>query len=212
MIDKAHAEFEKLVADLSAAADDAAYGEIRKSIWEKFGTSGVAFISDMANFSSTSRSLGICHFLKMIYRARKIVAPLIASNNGILLKSDADNCYAYFKDAGDAIQASLDINAALFRANQEHEIDEQIFLSVGIDYGDLLLVGKSDFFGDPVNSASKLGEDLAVKGEVLITERALNRTSLKINENIERMIARISDIELTYVRIPMTQAVKGTIA
>ena len=212
MIDKAHAEFDRLIADLSAAADDAAYGEIKKSIWEKFGTSGTAFISDMANFSSTSRSLGICHFLKMIHRARQIVTPLIESNNGILLKSEADNCYAFFEDPGNAIQASLDINEELFRRNQDHGIDEQIFLSVGIDYGDLLLVGDSDFYGDPVNSASKLGEDLAVKGEVLVTERALNRTSLTVNENIERMIARISDIELNYVRIPMTQAIKGGIA
>ncbi len=211
MIDKAHAEFDRLIAELSAAADDTEYGEIKKSVWEKFGTQGATFISDMANFSSTSRSLGICHFLKMIHRARQLVAPLIESNNGILLKCDADNCYAFFEDPGDAIQASLDINAELFRSNQEHDRDEQVFLSIGIDYGDLLLVGDSDFYGDPVNSASKLGEDLAVKGEVLVTERALNRTSLTVNENIERMIARISDIELSYVRIPMTQAVKGEI-
>jgi len=212
MTDKAHAEFERLIAALSEAADDAEYGEIKKSLWEKFGAQGAAFISDMANFSSTSRSLGICHFLKMIHRARQLVAPLIESNKGVLLKCDADNCYAFFDDPGDAIQASFDINAELFRANQDHDIDEQIFLSIGIDYGDLLLVGESDYYGDPVNSASKLGEDLAVKGEVLVTERALNRTSLTVNENIERMIARISDIELSYVRIPMTQAVKGKIA
>jgi len=212
MIDKAHAEFDRLVAALSAAADDTEYGEIKKSLWEEFGTQGATFISDMANFSSTSRSLGICHFLKMIHRARQVVAPLIESNNGILLKCDADNCYAFFEDPGNAIQASLDINAELFRTNQDHDVDEQIFLSIGIDYGDLLLVGESDFYGDPVNSASKLGEDLAVKGEVLVTERALHRTSLTVNENIERMIARISNIELNYVRIPMTQAVKGEIA
>ena len=212
MIDQAHAEFEQLIADLSAAADDDTYGRIRKSVWERFGTSGTAFISDMANFSSTSRSLGICHFLKMIHRARGIVAPLVADNRGKLLKCDADNCYAFFEDPGDAIQASFDINAALFRSNQEHDLDEQIFLSVGIDYGDLLLVGDSDFFGDPVNSASKLGEDLAIKGETLVTERALNRSSFTVNERVERMIARVSDIELSYVRIPMTQAIKGKLS
>lgn len=212
MIDEAHAEFEQLIADLSAAEDDEAYGEIRKTIWQRFGTSGATFISDMANFSSTSRSLGICHFLKMIHRARGIVAPLVTANNGKLLKCDADNCYAFFEDPGDAIQASFDINAALFRSNQEHDLDEQIFLSVGIDYGDLLLVGDSDFYGDPVNSASKLGEDLAIKGETLVTERALNRSSFTVNEKVERMIARISDIELTYVKIPMMQAIKGKLA
>lgn len=211
MIDKAHAEFEQLIADLSTAADDDEYGQVRKSIWDRFGTTGAAFISDMANFSSTSRSLGICHFLKMIHRTRGIVAPLISTNNGVLLKCDADNCYAFFEQPGDAIQACFDINAELFRSNQEHDVDEQIYLSVGIDYGDLLLVGDSDFYGDPVNSASKLGEDLAVKGETLVTERALHQTTLKLDENVERMIARISDIELSYVKIPMKQAVKGSL-
>ena len=163
----------------------------------------------MANFSSTSRSLGITHFLKLIHRKRQLIAPLITANGGQLLKFEADNCYAFFEDASKAVQTSFDVNAALFKDNQGRDLDEQIYLSVGIDFGDLLLVGDSDFFGDPVNTASKLGEDLAVKGETLITDRALNRTTLSVSENAERMIARVSDIEISYVRVPMTQAIRG---
>ncbi len=211
MINRAHTEFEQLIGDLSAAESEEEQGQIRKSVWERFGTSGTTFISDMANFSSTSRSLGICHFLKMIYRARKIVAPIVEANNGIFLKSDADNCYAFFDDTGNAIQASMDVNAELFRINQSREIEEHIYLSVGIDYGDILLVENTDYFGDPVNTASKLGEDLAAKGETLITDRALHRSTFKVDHNIERMIARISDIEISYVRIPMRQSVRHEI-
>jgi class 3 adenylate cyclase len=206
-----HDEFVELIATLSASPDAEAQGKIKKAIWERFGTSGATFISDMANFSSTSRSLGICHFLKMIYRAREIVAPIIAANNGTLLKCDADNCYAYFADVSDAIRSSFDVNKKLFRINQGHEVEEHIYLSVGIDYGDLLLIGDSEFFGDPVNTASKLGEDLAIKGETLVTERALDRSTFNVNENAERMVARVSDIEISYVRIPMTQSSKGTV-
>jgi len=209
MTDQAHTEFEQLIAELSATEGEDEQGVIKKSIWDRFGTGGAAFISDMANFSRTSRSHGICHFLKLIHRARAVVGPVVKANGGVLLKCDADNCYAYFEDPGDAVQASFDINAELFRTNQELELDEHIYLSVGVDYGELLLVGDGDFYGDPVNTASKLGEDLAVRGETLVTERALHRTSLKISENTERMMARVSDIEISYVRIPMTQAVKG---
>lgn len=208
----AHDDFAQMVANLSAATNTEQLGQVKKGIWDRFGTNGAAFISDMANFSSTSRSLGICHFLKMIHRARELVAPIIKANNGILLKCDADNCYAFFADVSDAIRASFDINSSLFRANQEHEIDEHIYLSVGIDYGDLLLVGESDFYGDPVNTSSKLAEDLAVKGETLVTERALARSTFDVNEKVERMSARISDIEISYVKIPMTRSVKGKIA
>jgi adenylate cyclase len=205
----ANDEFVELIATLSASPDAETQGKIKKVIWERFGTSGATFISDMANFSSTSRSLGICHFLKMIYRAREVVAPIIEANNGTLLKCDADNCYAYFQDVSDAIRSSFDVNRKLFHINQEHEIEEHIYLSVGIDYGDLLLIGDNEFFGDPVNTASKLGEDLAIKGETLVTERALDRSTFDVNENAERMVARISDIEISYVRIPMTQTIKG---
>lgn len=205
----AHDEFTELIATLSASQDAEAQGEIKKTIWERYGTSGATFISDMANFSSTSRSLGICHFLKMIYRAREIIAPVIVANKGQLLKCDADNCYAYFPDVSDAIRCSFDLNSELFRVNQDHEIEEHIYLSVGIDYGELLLIGDNEFFGDPVNTASKLGEDLAKKGETLVTERALDRSTFDVNENTERMVARVSDIEIRYVRIPMTKANKG---
>jgi adenylate cyclase len=207
----AHEEFDDLIALLSDAPDPDEEGRLKKMIWERFGTDGVTFISDMANFSSTSRSLGVCHFLKMIHRTRDIVAPIIAANKGTLLKSDADNCYAFFRDVNNAIAASFDINAKLFSENQQRPLHEHIYLSVGIDYGDLLLVGNEDFYGDPVNTASKLGEDLAAKGDTLVTERALHRSSFHVGQNVERMVARISDIEITYVRVPMTQAIKRAI-
>ena len=83
---------------LNAELRDAAEAELaRQHIWERFGAEGAVFISDMASFSSVSRKVGVCHFLKLIYRARQIIAPLIAKNNGKLLKCDADNCYAFFE-------------------------------------------------------------------------------------------------------------------
>jgi class 3 adenylate cyclase len=200
-----HHEFDSLIAAFSELRDAGEMELARQHIWERFGSEGAVFISDMASFSSTSRKIGVCHFLKLIHRARQIIAPLIAKNNGLLLKCDADNCYAFFDDTDDAIRASFDINAELFRHNDEFSLTEQIYLSVGIDYGRVLLIGDVDFFGDPVNTASKLGEDLAIKAETLVTKRAMERSALKIPETAERMVARISDIEIKYVRLPMTE-------
>ncbi len=200
-----HGEFDRLIAGFSALRDAEAIESARLAIWEKFGVEGAVFISDMASFSSTSRKIGVCHFLKLIHRARQIIAPLIAENNGLLLKCDADNCYAFFEHTDDAIRASFDINAELFRHNDEFSLTEQIYLSVGIDYGRVLLISDIDFFGDPVNTASKLGEDLAIKAETLVTKRAMEHSTLKIPETAERMVARISDIEIKYVRLPMTE-------
>jgi len=200
-----HAEFDDLIAKYSDESDPAKAEEIRLGIWEKFGTEGTVFISDMASFSSTSRKLGVCHFLKMIHRTRQIVIPVIEANNGIMLKCDADNCYAFFRNADDAIKAAFDVNSVLFDANGEFGIGEQIYLSVGIDFGRVLLIGDVEFFGDPVNTASKLGEDLAVREEVLVTRRAIEHSNFEIPELAERMTARISEIEIQYVRLPMTE-------
>ena len=200
-----HAEFDDLIAKFAEEPDPEKADAMRQGIWDRYGTEGTVFISDMASFSSTSRKIGVCHFLKMIHRARQIIAPIVEGNNGMLLKCDADNCYAFFRNTDDAIKASFDVNKALFRANDSFGIGEQIYLSVGIDYGRILLVGDIDFFGDPVNTASKLGEDLAVREEVLVTRRAIEHSNFEIPEIAERMAARISEIEIQYVRLPMTE-------
>lgn len=200
-----HAEFDGLIAAFADLADpdDIRAAEVR--IWERFGAEGAVFISDMASFSSTSRKAGVCHYLKMIHRAREVIAPVIEKNRGTLLKCDADNTYAFFADPADAIRASVEVNAAIFDANAVTAEDEQVYLSVGIDYGRVLLVGDVDFFGDPVNTASKLGEDLAIKAETLVTERALAQTDYEVPENAEHMVARISGIEIEYVRMRMME-------
>ena len=200
-----HAGFDSLMASFADEHDVDKAEIIRQRIWDEFGTEGAVFISDMASFSSTSRKIGVCHFLKLIYHTRQIVGPIIEANNGTLLKFGADNCYAYFKNTDDAIRASFEINSTIFDSNSEFGLAEQIYLSVGIDYGRLLLVGDLDYFGDPVNTSSKLGEDLAVRAEVLITERAIEHSNFEIPELAERMVARISEIEIQYVRLPMTE-------
>ena len=131
-----------------------------------------------------------------------------AARNASLFRA-ARNCYAFFHNTDDAIKASFDINAALYESNERFPLQEQIYLSVGIDYGRVLLISDVDFFGDPVNTASKLGEDLAIKAETLVTERAIATSNYKIPALAERMTARISEIEIEYVRIPMTEPTRS---
>jgi len=172
-------------------------------IWDRFGTTGTVLITDMAGFSRISRRSGICHYLKLILHTRRIIAPIIEAHNGRLLKGEADNCFAFFDTTDDAIAASLEANAAVFEANRFRAEEDQVYLSVGIDRGRLLLIDGHDFFGDPVNTASKLGEDLAVQTELLVTERALADARYPIPETAEHLIARISGIEIEYLRLPM---------
>ena len=113
-----HREFDRLITDLSGLQDPEQIESAQHRIWERFGVEGAVFISDMAGFSKTTRKAGVCHFLRMIQRARETMAPVIAANRGTLIKCDADNCYAYFATADDAIEASFAVNAAIHAVNE----------------------------------------------------------------------------------------------
>lgn len=193
-------EFFRLVADYSRSRDDALRAKIDSEIWQRFGRTGTALISDMASFSKISRSHGICHYLGLIHRVRRLWGPMISDHGGQLLKCEADNCYAFFERTDDALAASVAVHEALSAANAVEPAGDRVFLSIGIDFGDLLLIGGEDFFGDPVNTASKLGEDLAGKGETLITRRAIEQCASGPAAHGESLQTRISQIEIDYFR------------
>jgi adenylate cyclase len=198
-------EFNALIENFSRCRNSGQRLQAERALWDRFGTAGTAFISDMAGFSSTSRAFGICHFLKLIRQAREIIAPTILEHDGLFLKCDADNCYAFFESPDAAISASLDINGKLFQRNQDEEPEDHIFVAVGIDYGDMLLIGSDDYYGDPVNTASKLGEDIADRAQILVTKRALAKASYQLPPNHEEMVARISDIEIEYIKLQVRE-------
>ena len=197
------AEFEALLARYAACGDVAERARLDDEMWERFGTDGAVFISDMSGFSRTTRALGISHFLSQIHEMRPIIARAVGDHGGVLLKAETDNCYAYFKEPDNALKASLQINAALAEYNRNRAGPDKMFISIGIDYGRLLLIGEVEFFGDPVNTASKLGEDLAARSEILLTRRAMDKVTIDLEKSPDKRQERISGIDIDYVAIDM---------
>ena len=75
----------------------------------------------------------------------------------------------------------------------------------GIGYGEILVIENEDIFGSEVNLASKLGEDLAQRGEILLTESAHNRVE-KDRREYERLRMSVSGIELVAYKVKKTDA------
>lgn len=199
----AEADFDELLARYAASGDVAERARLDDELWERFGTDGAVFISDMSGFSRTTRALGISHFLSHIHQMRPIIARAIGDNDGILLKAETDNCYAYFREADAALSASLQINEELDEYNRNRAGPDRMYISIGIDYGRLLLIGEVEFFGDPVNTASKLGEDLAARSEILLTQRAMDQVTMELNKAPDKRQERISGIDIDYVAFDM---------
>ena len=143
-------EFGGLLAALADCEDDAARKQAEAHIWERYGTRGVAFVSDMCSFSRTTRAHGICHFLGLIEHARRIIAPEVLRHGGKLLKFEIDNSFAFFSDVDSAVHCARDLNARITETNHKRAPEDRITIAIGIDHGDLLLIEDRDFFGDPV--------------------------------------------------------------
>lgn len=168
---------------------------IEEAIWSKYGVSGYILIMDMSGFSLVTQRYGIVYYLAMIEKMRCTVKPLIIQNSGTLVKFVADNVFASFQTAEDAINTAIDINKQLDEINKASSKQWDICVSTGIDYGRYLCTEDGDVFGDAVNCASKLGEDIAHKNEILVSQKAfenINKTGSFTAEHVRFKISGIS--------------------
>lgn len=145
---------------------------IEKLIRRSFQVRATALVLDMTSFSISVRRTGILAHLGVIRRMQVLAQKAIEAAGGEVVKFDADNVFAIFDGAAAAIDGAERIQRALGPEGLPTVDGYGIGASIGIDSGELLLIRGADYFGDVVNVASKLGEDLAARGEVLVTEAA----------------------------------------
>lgn len=164
--------FEDLLISYSRADTTDGRQAIERQIWLQFGSEASVLVLDMSGFSLLSQRHGIIHYLSMIRRMQLTAVPIIESHDGRVIKFEADNCFAVFPEPTQAARAAITLNHA-FTASNLITVDElDIRIGCGIDHGRILVLNGRDLFGHPVNRASKLGEDIAGSGEVLITADA----------------------------------------
>jgi|SRR3954470_24721902 adenylate cyclase len=148
---------------------------IDRDLLRRFEERHAVLVLDMCGFSRLSLRHGILHFLAMIRRMQRLVAPEVVAAGGRVVKTDADNLFAVFPDVPPAVRAARRIGVVLAAQNAVLPRDWDVHVSIGIGYGELLMVGDDDLYGCELNLASKLGEDVAGPGEVLLTAAARAR-------------------------------------
>ena len=122
--------------------------------------------------------------------------PIVKSYGGSMIKYEADNCFAVFPDPLSAVNAAIAMQHAFAASNLSTSDDLDIHIACGIDYGKLLIIGHKDCFGDPVNRASKMGEDLAAAGEILVTKEAMEMIPDSAAIKAREIIVSISGITI----------------
>ena len=166
-------KFQELLLNFSQTEGSDARHKIEEVLWSEYGAEYAVFVLDMSGFSMLTRKHGIVHYLSMVRRMQLTTEPIVKSYCGIMIKYEADNCFAVFPDPLSAVNAAIAMQHAFTAENLLTPDDLDIHISCGVDYGKILIIGHEDCFGEPVNRASKIGEDLAAAGEILVTKEAM---------------------------------------
>lgn len=160
--------------NFSQESDPAKRKGLENEIWQKYGSESTAFVLDMSGFSLLTRKYGIVHYLSMIRRMQLTVEPIIISHGGRIIKFEADNCFAVFPEPSSAARTAITIQHAIAASNLLTQEDMDIHVTIGIDYGKILILNEEDMYGDAVNRACKMGEDIGNADEILITKEAMD--------------------------------------
>lgn len=174
-------------------------GECMARIERDFEQELAPLILDMSGFTRTTHQHGIVAFLLMIRQMHQVCCPAVAENGGKVVKTEADNLFCVFPDVAGAVAAARDINQRLDAANLQLPAERQLYASIGIGWGRILNIDEHDLFGDEVNLACKLGEDIAERRQVLLTERA--RECLPHSEAVHEQELSISGLSLRYFEL-----------
>jgi len=161
-----------------------------------FGHAAAVLVLDMSGFSRSTQQHGIVRFLLMIFQMRVLAESAIRRSGGVLVKSEADNLYCRFPTVDAAVTAAMEIIERLDTVNPLLPTDRRLYASMGIGFGRILVIEGQDMFGDEVNLACKLAEDVAQRGEVLMTQAA--RASLGIEVDGVGKTVGISGLALHY--------------
>jgi class 3 adenylate cyclase len=177
------------IADLPEPERQAAERRLR----ERFEVERAVLVLDMSEFSLSVRRSGIVAHLCLIRRVQRLAVPIVESHGG-----EADNVFAVFPEARSAVEAARGINRALAGAAGPGGAGAPPAVGIGIDFGRILLVPGRDAFGDAVNIAHKLGEDVARGGEILVSDATRDRLG---DDRAEPLSLSVSGLHLKAWRI-----------
>ena len=190
----------KLIEERTMPGADVARIDAR--IWDLFGEDWAVVFTDLSGFSRRVAAFGIIHFLQVIFEQKRLLLPVAAAYDGILIKVEADSLLIIFKRAARALECAIAMQHACAKYNEARAPEDQVLLCVGIGYGKILRIGDVDVYGQEVNAASKLGEDTAKANEILVTDAvraaASGVTGVRFEELAEQVPGSATNFRVVY--------------
>jgi class 3 adenylate cyclase len=167
---------------------------------ETFGERRAILVLDMSGFTKATQRGNLISYLLMINQMQRLAIPTVEKHLGIFVRADHDNLTCLFDDVLPAIQAARAITTQLETVNVVLPSDRELYVSIGIGFGTVLNVENQIVYGNQVNLASKLGEDIGELGDILLTENAFRRVEDEDVEAVKHDVT-VSGIELRYYEV-----------
>lgn len=152
--------------------------------------------TDMVGYSALSQK-DEALALELLAEQERLLRPLIAKFQGLVIKTMGDGFLVEFASALAAVRCALEIQEALALRNGVAPGGKTFQIRIGIHVGDVVRRDK-DVFGDGVNIAARI-EPLAEPGGICISEDVARQIQNKIGQTL----VRIGPGELKNIQLPV---------
>lgn len=174
--------FERLRSRTKANAD-----ALDRHIENECVVETTVMMCDSSGFTRRTHEYGILHFLAVMTDVYDRFEPILAKKRGTLISRGADNLLAIFDTPADGVDAAIAMQRLLEKFNAGKPDRDQFQLCMGFHFGSILRV-QDAIFGDKVNVASKIGEDLAAADEIIVTGEVAKRLPARIKRAYARSV------------------------
>lgn len=142
------------------------------AVWKACGKTLTMVIFDCVGFTRYTRTHGTLHVLRKLLTFRRLMESVLRRHRAFSHRFHADNLHAEFRRPLDAFSMVADAYRTLSQSGLTMTETEPFQISVGIGMGHVLHTHSEGPFDDEMNSASKLGEDVAGPDELVLTHAA----------------------------------------
>ena len=101
--------------------------------------------------------------------ARSVFHSQTMANQGRIVDTAGDSVLAVFETAAGALNAALQVQAALAEAGKDIPVERRMLFRIGIHSGDVMEKGDGSVYGDGVNIAARL-QALAEPGQIAVSD------------------------------------------
>jgi adenylate cyclase len=178
---------------------------MQKELWRQFGGRCATLVLDCCKFTRITQEAGIVYYLICLIKLNDIIRPIFEEHGCLSFRPEEDNIYAEFETPDQALAASIEANQAVKAANLMLNEHEPFQICIGIGYGNVLFSRNNGVFGDEMNLASKLGEDIAEGEEILLTEAAYANIDHKYKNGFERKSISIAGVTISFYSLKLNR-------